>query len=48
MKAALSLDAGADHAVGYEDFADLAGRAAAVYDSVGRHPHRPPHSETPT
>ncbi|MEU4392909.1 quinone oxidoreductase [Kribbella sp. NPDC023855] len=36
-KAALSLDAGADHAVGYKDFADLAaGRAAAVYDSVGR------------
>jgi NADPH:quinone reductase len=37
QKAALSLAAGADHAVAYEDFADLAaGRAAVVYDSVGR------------
>ncbi|MEV8372919.1 quinone oxidoreductase [Kribbella sp. NPDC056861] len=36
-KAALSLAAGADKAVAYESFAELAaGRAAVVYDSVGQ------------
>ncbi|MDX6282006.1 MAG: NADPH:quinone reductase [Kribbellaceae bacterium] len=36
-KAALSLAAGADQAVAYQELADLAeGRAAVVYDSVGR------------